>query len=95
MNIGVSTIVRNSLTKTECAIRRVPEAYRKELCENLEEMLNKPMGYVFRHTNSIAIDCFHTVSELHHNLSDADKEVFKKQFSELVKQFGIKRRISQ
>ncbi|MBO5478502.1 MAG: hypothetical protein J6A04_02145 [Clostridia bacterium] len=88
MNIEISIKTRNTLTDAEKAIRRVPEVYRKELCNFLKDKFENPQTYLFRHTNSAVIDSFHEVSKLYSKLCDTDKEQFKKSFSKIARQFG-------
>lgn len=88
MNIDMSVRTRNTLTKAELAIRRVPEVYRKQLCGFLAEKFERPLDYSLKHDNMAVIDAFRQVSILYDKLCEVEKTEFRIAFSEVSKQFA-------
>lgn len=88
MNIDMSVRTRNTLTKAEIAIRRVPDIYRKQLCRSLIERFEKPLNYNFKHDNTAVKSAFSQVSILYDKLCEVEQEDFRMAFPEVSKQFS-------
>lgn len=80
---------RNTLTKVECIIRRVPEQYRKDLCTSVTNMLKNPLDSHFQASDFCIIDPFHKIRELYNHLCDTEKDAFVTAFPDVAKQFEI------
>lgn len=91
MQNDISIKTRNTLTQVECIIRKVPERYRKDLCESVTNMMKEEntLDYHFQAPDFCIIDPFHEICGLYNRLCEAEQESFFANFPEVAKQFEV------